>query len=211
MRFRPALVFAILTTALVAWADDSKPTRLPFKLFAEVHVGDWWVMTGTVGDNPPRKDEEKMPIVNASRVTSVDADSVAVVTTSGLREPGHAKAEITQVVTRTLPRREAPLLDEDFGRKDAKTEFEGFKDEKRTVGGREFACKRLDFKGRNTWGTVWFAAESPNGVLAYSFVGPFDIDAPVAFYEGELAGFGTAEKTLWGKTPDELFKALDKR
>jgi hypothetical protein len=83
-------------------------------------------------------------------------------------------------------------------------------DEKRTLGERVLDCKRVSFvykEGtKRVEGRFWLSSEvrAPGVVAAELEAHYMNEDHGVSF---ELAGYGDVEKTLWGKTLDELVPA----
>jgi hypothetical protein len=75
------------------------------------------------------------------------------------------------------------------------------KDEKKTVSGREFACRRLDFTANGKKATLWMCDEVKGSRLV-----AMRIDTGEEIADFELAGFGNKAGAVWGKTAPELAK-----
>ncbi len=75
------------------------------------------------------------------------------------------------------------------------------KDEKKTVSGREFACRRLDFAIQEKKATLWMCTEVKGSHLVAMRI---TIGEQVSDFE--LAGFGGKSGADWGKTAPDLEK-----
>jgi hypothetical protein len=218
-------------------AGKGKLDPLPWNPFATAHEGDWaiYVASGKnlVRDGPLKgRGSVLVKVLGIATVARVTGDDVPIFT----RVPGVKTGE---PVCATFSKKEAPALDgfvfgllhslvsgserigvdllevqegkgKRYRAKDLDFWVAPAKDEKRTLAGREFACKKVAFEGNDTKGgrlslTMWLSPEvKPLGVVALDGnltvpEEPFDVEFSIG-----VAGFGTADATEWGKSAEEI-------
>lgn len=117
--------------------------------------------------------------------------------------------ESSPKTTVALPAKDAPTLETYF--QIEKASEVAFSDEKKTVGVREFSCKKVTFvtpSGAKTLhSTAWISTDvKGSGLVALRI--ETDADGKKITLDFEVAGFGSKDKTDFGKTAAELAKAL---
>lgn len=178
---------------------------LPIHPFADVKEGDWCVLVLAIADPSGGGGEDKKPMM--WKVGKVEADAVTwsacAVTPAGLREKpiGSFPRKAVETFRGFLQF----LFQKDQGQENyARQKVE---DDKRTVNGKEFACKKIsavivEGDGREAEVAAWFSSEV-SGLhlvcLAAKEAGTVAI---------ELAGYGNGEKATWGKTVSEVDAGL---
>ena len=151
-----------------------------------------------------------------SRVSKIAGDQLTIVVAP--RRPGVAP---TPEQAKEFPKKRVPTIEEFFELQKTRLTDLRVSDEKKIVGGREFACSKVAFKSKRTielkaspnlviveQRTYWLSAEArPNGIVAATQ----DTDvtgggaAPMRSHTTfELVGLGSGDKATWGKNPDEV-------
>ncbi len=174
--------------------DPAESGRLPFNPSRDAQLGDWAVYTTS-----PRPQVLNPPSGRIDRVTKVDGN-VVVVTQTLVDASG--KPLLDPLIV-NLSRTDAPIDLDLGGYMDGEQKVGKFVDDPLTIDGRRFACTKLSFSDRFiTHGEVWYAPDvKVTGlVLEKRQSGP---KSPVDEYV--LAGFGASEKTLWGRSPADIF------
>lgn len=207
-RLAPVLVLALVaSSALIARAQDDKIKRdgkepvLPFNPVAGAKEGDWTVFKCT----------QTQPGTTEKHAQSWSVKKVGDKTVKVQQERAGDESVQEEL---ELPLTEAPTIAKFFQVGDERVVETKVVDEKKTVGNREFACKKLTFQTYNgermLRATVWLSAEvKGSGVVAIHLEG--DLTEPKgakATVDFELAGFGSKDKTEFGKTKAELVKEL---
>jgi hypothetical protein len=185
-------------------AEGAAPTdrlsahALPVNPFSAAEVGDWSVLsfwqTGQDGG-------KKVFIVD--RVTSVLDNAVTV------RRATWVDSKEAGEETRDFSKKEAPSLDRFFGIRDGPAEVT-VKDAKRTVSGKDLACKEVevrfvrDPKGAQVRITAYVSADVKASGIAAIFQTSLDLTRLGARQDTELAGYGHFDKVLLGKRAADL-------
>jgi hypothetical protein len=206
--------------------DSKKGTKLPFNPFNDCKEGDWecLLMKRTASE---WKGTNQLVVVH--RIAKVSGDAVEVapleVRARGVAEtePQHSKVAFSKKETPTVE----ALFDIMTGDDDL---FEGkltgikVEDEKKTVGGREFACKKLTFSwitkfvytngdsAGSTSYVVWLASDvKGRGIVAMTLdekcTQPGEPEHTLRM-ELELLGMGGAGGVDWGKKAEDAAAGL---
>lgn len=196
---RAALLLVLLATT--ALADD--PARLPFSPFKEAQKGDWAFYGVEMREGAERKGD---PFVRGSQtwdVQSVSSDSVTL--TKAHRFATRVLRPKEEKPTFTLS--ELPALTDYLGLDDPSASVEDLAttDDKKTVQGRAFECKKLTFKVSNGTKkddyTAWVSpALRGSGLVALEVIvheAKRDVRIDV-----ELLAHGTGEKTELGSVAE---------
>jgi len=195
-----------LACALAFAQGDDKKTddpKAPVNPFAEAKEGDWetLVMTHTQGSAPARK------FAVTYRAGKIADESITIATETLM---GNGKKN--PPAEKTFKKTEAPALKSVVGNPRDKITEVKVADEKKTVGGKEFACKKVSYtatlesdKGAITRKIVlWLSTDAkPYGLVASSTEQSIG-GGPTVKIEGELAGLGNGDKASWGKKAEEL-------
>lgn len=209
-----SLAVLALLAAPLARAQEKKELRAPLDPFAAAKKGDWEVIVmHAVTENAPGT-ARKAALVYRVAATSEDGVQLTL-------EPLPAPKGGGAPPLLLLKRGEKPLLSDILGVKDENVTGVTVTDDKRTVGGREFACRKIAFSSRKvikmkasddlvftTRMAIWFSADvKGTGIVAAEREdeaaggGVADDETHTRF---EVAGFGNGEKAEWGKAPAEL-------
>ncbi len=202
-----------LSPALAQEKTDEQP-RAPIPVFEMAKKGDF--ETFVVNVVTTKEPEFGRKLVLVFRIADAGEDSVTLKTLGSLSSPD----DLPSV---TFDRAKEPLISKLLAdvKLDNVTGLERT-DEKKTAGGREFACTRLSFvttrvipheraSGNSVmtdrW-SLWFSAEVKGaGIVAMEHLGS-RTDNGVTQREKrmtcEIAGFGNGEKADWGKLPEAL-------
>ncbi len=187
--------------------DPVELTRVPKNPFADAKVGDWTAY---------RVDLET-PAGNEALVLEYEVEKIAHGQVT-LAETAHNKGNVAHR-SLTFSRTETPTLADltIFATKAPKGSLSvrGFKvaDDTRTVDERDFACQRVSGTVHRGQGggkvKLWLASDlKAPGFVALEIKSRTPAgDVTVTF---ELAGYGDDDKTIWGKTGDELAKRKKK-
>lgn len=192
------IVASLAILASVSLAQDAPATKaglLPIEPFAGLAVGDWWVhVAGTTSSS-----------VVKSVVTGVADGKVTI------REECAGKSSDLTVDAKGTTLR-------GFLRTDLFDETVTCVAEAKAVEGRTFACQKVTV--RYGWPSgwreyrLWFSSEVKGGLVAREIEahagGPRvrEIPSPPSVSSEVLAGFGTKDGKLWGKTAEEATKAV---
>jgi hypothetical protein len=193
--FLAATTLVLLAVAPLR-ADDKKTdttTKLPVNVFADAKEGDW--STFVVSMKATEAGESRTSVMTW-RVVSVGDDGAVKVTNES------AGKEAKDHRGNPFSTKEAPTVAKFCS--DEIDEVSAPAAEKLAHDGQTFECQKLALvadRGRKKW-TIWLSADvKASGIVASTIVTG---DRTV---EIKLAGYGTKEKTLWGKTPEEAKKA----
>jgi hypothetical protein len=206
----------------------------PFNPFATASEGDWAVYIGSgknrVKDGPSKGHASVLVRALGVATVATVTDTAVVVYT---RVPGLPSSE---PAAELFSRKDAPALDTlvlkllhafkpDLQQIDLLRVQEGTgtryhakdldfwvaqaQDEKKTVEGKEFDCKKVTLEGTGPEGEInlclWMSPQvKAPGVVAFTGAlsrreEPFDIDFSVV-----IGGYGSKEKKEWGKSPEEI-------
>ncbi|MEZ0230130.1 MAG: hypothetical protein ACAI25_16020 [Planctomycetota bacterium] len=195
MRTHLAAVLAVTLACPLASAQDAPAkdttTKLPFNPFADAKAGDWStvVMVAAAGG-------QKRTAIWTWRVLSVGDDGAVKV-----QHEYAGRKDGVEHKGNPLSTKEAPTFARFFS--EAIQDVQAPADEKATVDGKNFECKKVVFASENgskKW-TVLLAPEVKGSGLVTARVARGD-----QTMELNVVGFGTKEKTLWGKTAEQAMK-----
>jgi hypothetical protein len=190
-------VLALLLAAPLALAQENDAKKkLPIHPLDGAQEGDWAVLRCVF----------KAP----NRVTrTVQSYMVAKVTDTAIIQSQTLAGEGTSTVK--LPVKEAPDLETFFDIYNDQVSEVAFSDEKKTVSGREFACKKITFVsangGKPVHMTAWLSTEVKGSGIVCLLAETDDPKGKIVL-SFELAGFGSRGKTEWGKTGEEVAAEL---
>ncbi|MEZ0228016.1 MAG: hypothetical protein ACAI25_05275 [Planctomycetota bacterium] len=200
---RLALAFLLVLATFALAQDEKKPKKdpvLPWNPVENAKEGDWTVFSChiTAGDKIEKR-------VQTWRVTKVGDKVVSIEQAAGA-DGGSETIE--------LPAKEPPTIAKFCDVGSEKVMDLETTDEKRTVGNREFTCKKLSFRTydgqRILRATLWLSKDvKGSGVVGIHLEG--DLAEPAggkAIVDFEVAGFGTKDKTEFGKTRAELAREI---
>ncbi len=193
MLARAVLVaLVVLLPAVAAAQEKDTTTKLPLNPFVDAKEGDWSVvvMTAAAGSGPRKS------AIWTWRVASVGEDGAVKVHHVYAGREGHSEHKGNPLSTK-----EAPTFAKFFSEQVQGVQAPS--DEKATVEGKTFACKKVSFAsegGAKKW-TVLLSAEVKGSGLVSATVARGE-----QTMELRLVGFGNKEKTLWGKTAEEQQK-----
>lgn len=176
----------------------------------EAHVGDWVALVGTFVEARCCNASRASRLVLVERVSAVEGALVRLDETEVLAgKPLEAKREYRRegtfelaklVVTPSEPKLTGPEV----------------ASEERTVAGRTFATSKLTVHAvpggdaplaeAGTSYELWLSAEVPGPGFVALRIRDRDAAGNEYLRELEVAGFGTAEKVVWGKAADEVLK-----
>jgi hypothetical protein len=189
---------ALIVVALAALARAQEPEdmagkKLPAHPLQGAAAGDWCVLTGTAQNESASF---------FSKVMRVEG------TTAELRRRQRNVPSLDDETKLLVSTGEAPSLGQFVSKRRGIFRDLVVADETRTVGEKAFATKKVSFvwdKGEEKCEmTLWLSSEvKGSGIVAWSLVRTVDNEPPVTT-KLEVAGFGTAEKTLFGKSALEL-------
>jgi hypothetical protein len=196
---RVALVLAVLLVlAPLARPQEKRSASpaLPIHPLAGAREGDWCVMEC---------------VLHSGNVTqrTLQRWTVAAVTSKDIQL---ARALGKDEMTATVPLNEPPTIESYFDMKGQEVRDVSVSDETRKLGDRELACKKVAFAttqagGPNLNATAWLSSSvKGSGLVALSI--ETSVDQKKVTIHFALLGFGSKEKTEYGKTFDELSKAL---
>jgi hypothetical protein len=200
-RLALALLLALAPCALAQEKkDDAKAAKepvLPFNPLAGAKEGDWTAFKcSMVG--PGVSDRR----AQAWKVLKVDEKEILVE-----QSAGDGRAEEVK-----LPAKEAPTISRFCDIDAEKVEDVKVQDEKKAIAGHAFACKKVTFTttngDRKIRATLWLCSDvKGSGVVALHL--EMDVvEQQKATVDFELAGYGSTDKTEFGKTKAELAKEL---
>jgi hypothetical protein len=189
---------ALIVVALAAFAraqdpEDMAGRKLPVHPLPGAAAGDWCVLMGTAGSDSASF---------FSKVMRVEG------TTAELRRRQRNVPLLDSETKLLLSTGEPPSLGQFLKKRHGIFRDLVVADETRTVGDKAFATKKVSFvwdKGEERCEiTFWLSPEvKGSGIVAWNLVRSVDNEPPVTM-KLEVAGFGTAEKTLFGKSAPEL-------
>jgi hypothetical protein len=176
-------------------AEEKKPdVKLPFNVWAKARVGDWAVYSVETRDRDEPVKKEWMAYV----VEKVGRKTVTVVRTNHGKKEQHVESSAAVVTVKKY------IDIHSTG---------DWTDEKHKVGGREFSCKKialLEGSSKVKWtGEIRLSDEVHAGALVQSTVKMTDGEEKQVFslVKFQIVGFGSRDKTEWGKTLEEVSKA----
>ncbi len=195
---RSLLILALAGSALLglARADDGEPA-LPFNPFAEAKEGDW----ETLSFQMERPGHPRYTSIETWSVAKVTSDAVTVrIETLVPGGPDKPRSE-----SRSFPRRGPLTLRAYFNMVagdtlgDVKTKDRRFTFEGHTFDGQQIDMTRQGGKVPGDCSLLVAAEIKGPAVVFLQRMLPGG-----GFQQHSVAGFGTAEKKLWGKTADEI-------
>jgi hypothetical protein len=197
-----ASVAGLVVLGSFARAGDKADTKLPWNPLQDSAVGDWACWTIEVSGSGAKS-------VATTKVTAVAPDKLTLESSID-GAPPHVD---------TLPRGESPLVSKFFDLKSEQIVKTSFADEKKTAGGHEFACTKVTVELRSTQEssvtteirTSWLSKEvKAGGLVACELESKTPDGAPVDHVTSWLAGYGTADKVLFGKKPEDVTAEVKK-
>jgi hypothetical protein len=212
---RLAVVSILALLAGVSSAQEKAPDAhpLPLNPAANAKEGDWATFSLTLKVTTPGKTSDAPPVERteptAYSVWTFEKISGDAATLRDTDLGNKKKTHVRSFSTKDPVTLEA-FLAKDAGDLDQVSQVTS-DEEKHTVGGKEFACKKVtcttsDGKLTIHW-TLWFCSTVKGSGLVHmsgEVAGP----KQKVTMSLELAGFGSREKAEWGKTADELAKEL---
>lgn len=197
------LAVALLLVAAAAAAQDAH--SLPFNPFDDARAGDWETLavdTKLEGKGAPPRDRIRLFDLVTYRVRAADANEVKVgfEAVPAIQDQDRIATVYSRSVTPSFER----VLDLKGTPKDVKATSE-----KRTIGGRDFACTKITYtlitsRGARTDNTAWFAKDvKAFGLVELVNVIPLAADGKCTV-RYTLAGFGSKGTVDFGKRPEEL-------
>jgi len=193
--------------------DEGRNTKLPVSPFAKAKPGDWVTMVAHVHMENIPPEFANLNVYSTWTVVGTAEGKLKVKAVQ--KAPGRMPTEQEKEISTdemTLGRYMAI-----FGVPDeAKLSQVKVEDEKRTFGDKEFACKKISFEGgsdkRKAQEAIWICAEVRCGFVAHEITGPIEEPSkkPGHTVKEEVLGYGTGDKTEWGKSPEEVSKVQNK-
>jgi hypothetical protein len=188
---------AVLALAAGARAQDAKGNKLPLKVFVDAKEGDWAAWTGT-GKGPGLD----MKIYLDHKIEKIEGDKITV--SAGERAPGeqpNEQKETYNVKELTLETLMHPGASVEKEFKDVKVT-----DEKKKVGAKEFACKKVTCKDGDDDVTFWLSEEVKAGNIVAIEMSSKAPSGEVSSMVAELAGYGSKGKVDFGKSMEDIQK-----
>lgn len=212
---------------------DPAKTKLPFSPIEKTEKGHWLLLTGRqdVGSGLSSSSEHTVLFKTTKVVAQVEATISSSHVSKETTRAGGGVSKAEPEKTETASLKDGPnvtrllaLLPVHVG-KDAKFSRWRVEDEARTVHGKELSCKKVSF--RFTWASeritgdkttayrqttdvsIWLSADvkAPGIVALESSFEATGYSPAHGKLELQVRGFGSGEKTEWGKSKDELDKA----
>jgi hypothetical protein len=209
LSYAAPIAAALLLLPLARAGDDSpktaETTNLPLNPYAGAKPGQWAVYSRTITSSKDGSSPGHVELQKIEKADAADEDTVVRVATQDGRRPGRQKVGIKDAPTFAaylgIPEKSHVVL-----------ENLKITDEKHSVGGREFACKKIscDFAFAQLKASITFflCPDVPLGLVS------MDLKTTclgiTLEYSDELAGFGTDDKTEWGQSAEDLAKAAKK-
>ncbi len=182
---------------------QSGPHEAPFNPYANVTPGDWVCMVVRAKyDGDAGKDA--YPSISVWTWTVGDAttdDSAAILLAT------NPAIEGLNGTTKPADRKNTPKLENDFFPIFDKAVDATFEDDKKTLGDREFACRKVSLSSADTKLAAWFSSDvKVKGLVWVTQSSP--VEKAVETLDLELVGFGTKETVVWGKKPEDVAAEL---
>lgn len=196
------------TSAAPAPAETPKAAtrELPFNPYAHVGAGDWYcaLVKARYDGKVPADARPAQSVWCWTGAAETDADKAVIAFDT---KPAIASVP---AAARTWSKKEAPKPEDYFGgvKPEEITDWK-CEDEKKTVGEKEFDCKKVTVTLGTDSIVVWLCAEVPvTGIVAMTMKSDLG-GGSAEIIEIEAAGFKSTEpQAAWGKTLEELEKAL---
>jgi hypothetical protein len=193
--------------------EDDRPKKpvekLPLNPFAKAKKGDWSVCLGKMkAEVGGQKMQEKIKLT--VRVKETDDKEV----TCTMQQAGGPMGGQRPEQKTTFSLKENPPFDRYMSMSDQEKqggdELADWKveDDKKTVGGKEFACKKITAKIKDKMGTdakltMWVTDETKGwGMVAMSIKGSLMGGGSLQM-DVELKGYGNGDKADFGKKPED--------
>ena len=197
--------------------DDDKPMeKLPINPFAKAKKGDWSVCLGKMkAEVGGQKMSEKIKLT--VRVKDIDEKEI----TCTMQQAGGPMGGQRPEQKTTFSLKENPPFDRYMSMSDQEKqggdELADWKveDDKKTVGGKEFTCKKITAKIKDKMGTdakltMWVTDEAKGwGMVAMSIKGQLMGGGSLQM-DVEMKGFGNGDKADFGKKPEDKGDEEDK-
>jgi hypothetical protein len=197
--------------------DEDKPKKpqekMPINPFAKAKKGDWSVCLGKMKMNMGgQKIDQKMKFI--IRVKDVDNGGVTLTMkqeASGGFGGGGGREETATFNLKELPTVQKYMSMNDNQRGGDGEEMSDWKteDDKKTVGGKEFGCKKVSCKMKDKMGSdmklvMWVTDETKGwGLVALTLKGTIPQGGGTVQMDMELKGYGNGDKADFGKKPEE--------
>ncbi len=218
MRRLVPLALALLAAALPRGLaqETAEELRSPIAVFANARKGDFETIVARFSSANDPEQGKKLTIVY--RIAEVSSETISLQV-----EPSDVPKE-KRPPPFSFDRAKGPDLVELLGGRNLENVTDlATTDEKRTVAGREFACKKVTFKSKkdldlrahgggtavysHQW-TVWLSTEAKGaGIVAVDDAGEVrggGLADDERHFSLEVAGFGTDDKAEWGKLASEI-------
>ncbi|MBI3725662.1 hypothetical protein HY251_17180 [bacterium] len=188
--------------------QPADPKKLGTNPFAQARTGDWAAFsvlsTVTRGQGSPPE------LVRVAQIYRVEEEGDAVHVTLEEKRGDQLDAKSPRTFSKKEPVEVYDYLKLVLGSSAERVTILADRGEKRRVGDRDLACRKVDWKNKDgaMAGSLWLCDEvRSTGLVALRMVvTEGEMKAEVAI---DLVGHGGKDKTAWGKTPEEALKAFD--
>ncbi len=195
----PLIVLSVLAP-LAAHAEEA---RLPFNPFEKAQKGDWCIATGTF--KREGAGENKVPCASYARVVKVENDEVTV--------SEQVQVGAVEKASKKFSTKQAPTVAAFFDLKEGEVSNVKVEDEKRSICGKELACKKLTFTWKHDHSvdevTAWLSPDvKAGGLAAFKLSGHLKAKVELATQiKLECAGCGTGNDKTMGESPEDILDA----
>jgi hypothetical protein len=189
--------------------DDSKPDqKLPINPFAKAKKGDWSVCVGRMKANfQGQAMDQKVKLV--WRIKKVTDDEVECsLTESGGGAMGGPRDQKATFSLKENPNFTKYMNGRDKGGPSDQLSDWKVEDDKKTVGGKEFGCKKITAKLKDQMGTdaklsMWVTDETKGwGCVAMTLKGTLAGGGKLTM-DVEMKGYGNGDKADFGNKPED--------
>ncbi|MBI3726586.1 hypothetical protein HY251_21890 [bacterium] len=190
--------------------DEGRDTKLPFNPFANVKPGEWVTFVAHVHRERVPPQAADVNVYTTWTVIPNPTEQGKLRLKAVQKGPGRPPTDLEK----DLPTGDMTLgqFMAIFGVPDeAKLSDVKCEDAKLTVNGKEFSGKKISFEGgmvgRRAKEILTISTDVRCSFVQHEIIGPDAGDGkPEMSVKEEVLGFGTADKTEWGKSPEEVSK-----